>query len=245
MAVHRATFVDCMACWAEAQTAINASFITTAGLPGSLANGVYFSYSTASGEPNNPVSEPLANNRLWVHPSVISGAQAQADGSPDLRLTSKVMPAGRTRNLNELIGTQKPVLFNATTDKAQADLGADVPWISNEELLLLRAEIRWNTGDRQGAIDDLNLVREHAGGLDPTSVTAASSDDVFVTELLYNRLYSLMWTQGTRWLDARRYDRLDTLPIDRPGDSVFENMIIPSNECSARNLDDPCSPLGS
>jgi hypothetical protein len=245
MAVHRATFVDCTACWAEAQTALNASFVTTAGLPGSLANGVYFSYSTASGEPNNPVSEPLTNNRLWVHPSVISGAQAQADGSPDLRLTSKVMPAGRTRNLNELIGTQKPVLFNATTDKAQADLGADIPWISNEELLLLRAEIRWNTGDRQGAIDDLNLVREHAGGLDPASVTAGSSDAAFVTELLYNRLYSLMWTQGTRWLDARRYDRLDTLPVDRAGDSVFENMIIPSNECSARNLDDPCSPLGS
>jgi hypothetical protein len=245
MAVHRATFVDCTACWAEAQTALNASFVTTAGLPGSLANGVYFSYSTASGEPNNPVSEPLTNNRLWVHPSVISGAQAQADGSPDLRLTTKVMAAGRTRNLNELIGTQKPVLFNATTDKAQADLGADIPWISNEELLLLRAEIRWNTGDRQGAIDDLNLVREHAGGLEPTSVTAGSSDDAFVVELLYNRLYSLMWTQGTRWLDARRYDRLDTLPVDRAGDSVFENMIIPSNECSARNLDDPCSPLGS
>lgn len=110
---------------------------------------------------------------------------------------------------------------------------------------MLRAEIRWNTGDRQGAIDDLNLVREHAGGLEPTSVTAGSSDDAFVTELLYNRLYSLMWTQGTRWLDARRYDRLDTLPIDRPGDSVFENMIVPSDECSARNLDDPCSPLGS
>jgi hypothetical protein len=245
MAVHRATFVNCTACWAEAQTAMSASFVTTAGLPGSLANGVYFAYSTASGEPNNPVTEPISNNRLWIHPSIISGAQARSDGSPDLRLTTKVMDAGRTRNLNELVGTRKPVLFNLATDLTQADLGADIPWISNEELLLLRAEIRWNTGNRQGAIDDLNLVRQHAGGLAATTLTAGSPDAAFVTELLYNRLYSLMWTQGTRWLDARRYGRLNTLPVDRPGDSVFENMIIPSNECSARDLDDPCTPLTS
>jgi hypothetical protein len=224
---------------------MSASFVTTAGLPGSLANGVYFAYSTASGEPNNPVTEPISNNRLWIHPSIISGAQARSDGSPDLRLTTKVMDAGRTRNLNELVGTRKPVLFNLATDLTQADLGADIPWISNEELLLLRAEIRWNTGNRQGAIDDLNLVRQHAGGLAATTLTAGSPDAAFVTELLYNRLYSLMWTQGTRWLDARRYGRLNTLPVDRPGDSVFENMIIPSNECSARDLDDPCTPLTS
>src|SRR5690606_17514458 len=116
----------------------------------------------------------------------------------------------------------KPVLYNSATDPAAADLGSDIPWIHNEELLLLRAEIRWNTGDRPGAISDLNLIRTHAGGLPATTLTAASSDDAFVDELLYNRLYSLMWEQGTRWIDARRYDRLGDLPIDRVGDSVFQ-----------------------
>jgi starch-binding outer membrane protein, SusD/RagB family len=241
--VHRATFVGCTTCWAEASTALNASFVTTAGLPGSLATGVYYAYSTAAGEPTNPVSEPLTNDRLWVHPSLLSGAQLQPGGAPDARLTTKVMDAGRSKNLNDLIGTHKPVLFNSVMNRAAANLGAPIPWIHNEELLLLRAEIRWNTGDRPGAISDIDLVRLHAGGLAATTVTAGSSTDDFVTELLYNRLYSLMWSQGTRWLDARRYNRLDTLPIDRPGDTRYQNMIIPAAECDSRSLPSPCTPL--
>jgi starch-binding outer membrane protein, SusD/RagB family len=243
MQVHRATFVDCTTCWADAATAMNASFVTTAGLPGSLSTGVYYGYSASAGEPANPVSEPLANDRLWVHPSIITGAQLQPGGAPDARLTAKVLDTGRERNLNDLIGTHKPILYNSATNPAAANLGAPIPWIHNEELLLLRSEIRWNTGDRPGAIADLDLVRQHAGGLAATSLTAGSSTEDFVTELLYNRLYSLMWSQGTRWLDARRYDRLGTLPIDRPGDTVYENMIVPAAECDARGLPSPCTPL--
>lgn len=241
--VHRATFVDCTACWAQAATALEASFVTGDGLPESLDLGVYYQYSSAAGEASNPVSEPLTNDRLWVHPSIISGAQDRATGSPDLRLVTKVTDTGRSKNLNDLIGTHKPTLYNSATNPAVANLGAAIPWIINEELLLLRAEVRWNTGNRAGAVSDLNLVREFAGGLEDSSLTAGSGDSEFVTELLYNRLYSLLWSQGTRWIDARRYDRLGTLPVDRPGDSVFQNMLVPANECSARGLDVPCTPL--
>ena len=241
--IHRATFVGCSSCWQEAGTALNASFVTDAGLPGSLATGVYYAYSSAAGEPSNPIAEPLVNDRYWVHPSIITGAQVRADGSPDLRLTSKVSDTGRQRNVNDLVATHKLIAFNSETNPAAADLGADIPWINNEELLLLRAEVGWNTGDRQGAIDDINSVREHAGGLPASSLTGGSPDDAFITELLYNRLYSLLWTQGTRWTDARRYNRLQSLPIDRSGDSVFENMIIPANECAARSLPVPCTLL--
>ncbi|CAN5657698.1 hypothetical protein BH23GEM9_BH23GEM9_36280 [soil metagenome] len=222
---------------------MNASFVTTAGLPGSLATGVYYGYSASAGEPANPVSEPLANNRLWVHPSIMAGAQTQPNGAPDRRLTEKVLASGRSITLDDLTGTHKPVLFNSASNRSAADLGADIPWINNEELLLLRAEIRWNTNDRAGAISDLDAVRLHAGGLAPSGLTVSSSGDAFITDLLYNRLYSLMWSQGTRWLDARRYDRLGTLPLDRPGDTVYPNMLVPAAECSARGLGAPCSPL--
>jgi starch-binding outer membrane protein, SusD/RagB family len=241
--VHRATFDNCTACWAQAATAISQSFITTAGLPGSLATGVYFGYTGAAGEAGNPVSEALTSNRYWVHPSIITGAQLRANGNPDLRLSTKVALAPAPRTLNDLTGSYKPVMYNVPGTLAP-DLGAAVPWITNEELLLLRAEIRWNTSDKAGAIADLDLVRINAGGLPPTTLTVASSDDAFVTELLYNRLYSLMWTQGTRWIDARRYGRTGTLPIDRPGDVVHPNMLIPSAECDARRLPVPCS-IGS
>jgi hypothetical protein len=243
--VHRATFVGCAACWAQASTAMDASFVTAEGLPGSLSTGVNYAYSSAAGEPANPVSEPLSNNRYWVHPSIVKGAQLRADGTPDLRLTKKVMDAGRSVKLNDLVGTHKPVMYNSASNPSASNLGAPIPWINNEELLLLRAEIRWNTGNRQGALDDLNLVRQHAGGLAATTLTPTSSDDAFVTELLYNRLYSLMWAQGTRWIDARRYKRLQALPVDRTGDSIFPNMVVPAGECDARGLKTPCEPLKS
>lgn len=237
--VHRATFDDCTTCWAEAATAIAGSFVTDAGLPGSLSLGVYYGYTGVAGELSNPITEPLTSNRYWVHPSIVTGAQLQPSGEPDLRLTRKVADAGRTRPLNELVGTHKPILYNNAD--LSANTGADIPWITNEELLLLRAEIRWNTGNKLGAISDINLVRQHAGGLAPSTLTIASSDDAFITELLYNRLYSLMFTQGVRWVDARRYDRIATLPIDRAGDVVHPHMLIPASECDARGLTPPCS----
>lgn len=242
--VHRATFNNCQPCWAQAAAALDASFLTVSGLPGSLANGVFFAYSTATGEPTNPISEPLSSDRLWVHPSILTGVQLRTDGSPDLRLTRKVMAAGRSKTLEGLTGTHKPILYNSPTSPASANLGAPIPLINNEELILLRAEVRWHTGDRGGAIDDINLIRQHAGGLPPTGLTPASPTDAFITELLYNRLYSLMWQQGTRWIDARRYNRLQTLPRDRPGDVVFSSMIVPAGECAARGLPAPCRPLG-
>jgi hypothetical protein len=243
--VHRATFLSCASCWAEASSAMNASFVTTTGLPGSLATGVYYAYSTAAGEPRNPVSENITITRYWVHPSIVTGAQLRGHGEPDLRLTTKVTQAPTPRDLNGLTGTHKPTMFNLAGSPTTADQGTDIAWIRNEELLLLRAEIRWNNGDKAGAIDDLNLVRDHAGGLAATSLTAGSADADFVTELLYNRVYSLMWEQGTRWIDARRYNRLSDLPVDRPGDSHYANMLVPAGECDARGLPVPCLPLGN
>lgn len=241
--VHRATFVGCTTCWQQAIVALNNSFLTTANLPASLSLGVYYAYSSAANEPANPITEPLTSNRYWVHPSIWTGAQRRPDGSPDLRLTRKVVDAGRSRTLNDLTSRYKLILYNDPNDPTRPNLAAPIPWITNEELILLRAEARWFTGDRAGALADINLIRQQSGGLAPTTLTPASSTDDFVTELLYNRLYSLLWTQGTRWIDARRYNRLNTLPIDRPGDQVFRQMLVPAGECDARGLPIPCDPL--
>jgi hypothetical protein len=246
--VHRATFNACTACWAQAATALAASFVTDAGLPGSLSTGVYYGYTGVAGELSNPVTETLANLRYWVHQSIVTGAQLRPGGQPDLRLTTKTAPGDNPttpgpdpRTLNQVTATHKPVLYNNPANPAQSNTGADIPWITNEELLLLRAEIRWNTGDKAGAISDINLIRQHAGGLAPSTLTIASPDADFITELLYNRLYSLMWSQGVRWVDARRYNRINTLPLDRAGDVVHPHMLIPAAECDARGLEPPCS----
>ena len=66
-----------------------------------------------------------------------------------------------------------------------------------------------------------------------------------IGELLYERWYSLMWEQGTRWIDARRYNRLDTIEVGVPDGQVPARMPVPQDECSARNLPTTCSPLGT
>jgi hypothetical protein len=243
--VMRATLVACATCWGQAITALNASFLTTANLPASLGTGVYFAYSSAAGEPTNPVSENNTITRYWVHPSIITGAQQRANGEPDLRVTTKTVLGSAPRSLNDLTGTYKPAMYNNPANLAEADLNADIPWVKNEELILLRAEARWNTGDKAGALADIDLIRVNSGGLAPTTLTTGSSDADFVTELLYNRLYSLMWEQGVRWIDARRYGRLQALPVDRPGDTKFTNMLVPVGECDARGMSVPCTPLGN
>jgi starch-binding outer membrane protein, SusD/RagB family len=245
--VHRATFHTCTACWTQAATALAGSFVTDVGLPGSLSTGVYYGYTGTAGELSNPITETLASDRYWVHQSIVTGAQLRPGGQPDLRLTTKTAPGDKPdtpgpdpRTLNQVTATHKPVLYNVPGTFA-TNPGADIPWITNEELILLRAEIRWNTGDKLGAISDINLIRQHAGGLAPSTLTAASPDADFITELLYNRLYSLMVTQGVRWVDARRYGRISALPIDRTGDVVHPHMLIPAAECDARGLSVPCS----
>ena len=243
--VMRATFNGCATCWAQAITALNASFINPAG---PMAAGVYFAYSSAAGEPTNPVTENNTITRYWVHPSIVTGAQQRANGQPDLRLTTKTVLGSAQRVLNDLVGTYKPAMYNNPANLAQADLDADIPWLKNEELILLRAEARWHAGDKSGALADIDVVRTVSGGLPPTSLTTSSSDDAFTTELLYNRLYSLMWEQGVRWIDARRYNRLAQLPVDRPAppngpDTKFSSMLVPAGECDARGLGVPCNPL--
>jgi hypothetical protein len=113
-----------------------------------------------------------------------------------------------------------------------------VPIIRNEELILLRAEARWFTGDKAGATADLNLIRTTSGGLAPVAQPATDAD--FITELLKQRRYSLMFEGGHRWIDARRFNRLTDLPLDQPTHIRIPAFQVPLSECQARNMASPC-----
>jgi len=244
--VNRALLAGCGGpCFTAALTALNESFITTSSLPLSLALGVYRAFDQAAGEPTNPITENLTALRYYVHPSVAALVQNRADGSKDLRWTTKFRE-GTPKVLNDLTGTIKPILYNTNTETSSAsNLSADIPLLKNEELILLRAEANLGLGNKQAALDDINLIRVNSGGLAPSALTAASSNDAIITELLYNRLMSLIFEQGTRWIDARKYGRLNTLPLDRAGDVVHQHQIVPTAECDARGLSVPCDPLGT
>ncbi|MEO8337550.1 MAG: RagB/SusD family nutrient uptake outer membrane protein, partial [bacterium] len=116
-------------------------------------------------------------------------------------------------------------------------ISSSVPVIRNEELILLRAEAKLGTGDKAGAIADLNIVRTNSGGLPPSTLTAASSNDDILLGILYEKRYSLMM-EGDRWVDHRRYGKLALLPLDIPSgpnkNFVAKVSPIPQAECLVR-----------
>jgi hypothetical protein len=57
-----------------------------------------------------------------------------------------------------------------------------------------------------------------------------------VKALLYERRFSLLWEQGARWIDARRFGRLGDIPLDVPGGHVPSVMPIAKSECDALGL---------
>ena len=212
--------------WTSALTALGESFLdATTGTTASLATGVYHVYSTASGDATNPLFDPTPT-RLYVHPSIISGAQTRANGQPDLRLTSKTA-VGVTRVVQQVQGQYKFTNYPTST--------SPVPILKNEELILLRAEARYFSGDVPGALSDINYIRTISGGL--TALAGFADQTAFVDELLYNRTYSLIFEGGHRWVDYRRYGRLAQLPKINTAinEKTFPYVMFPQDECNQRS----------
>ena len=213
--------------WSEALVDLNGSFLDE-NAP--LNTGVYHTYSLVSGDATNNLYEGVP--RLYfVHPRIQANAQKKADGTPDDRVLRKVesIPPFSRFGLTNVSATWK----NYPTQTAS------IPYLRNEELILLRAEANLGLGNTVAAIADINLVRTKSGGLPPITLPynpAAGAPPTLLDELLYNKTYSLMWEEGSSsWTDARRYGKLAQLPHDLPGHVVFPYLRIADLECDARN----------
>ena len=79
-------------------------------------------------------------------------------------------------------------------------------------------------------------MRTNAGGL-PALASDFSGD--LITELLYDRRYSLFFEYGHRWIDSRRYGRLGELRKQLPSHRVFPVVPIPVDECNQRLASPP------
>ena len=212
------------------------SFITTPanGTLETMHRGVYYPFGTGSGDLVNALTSaaPQAADTL-----LRTQAQRQVAGDTlDARYVRKVRfrAGGATRSQ---LGIQTNLIFSLYNQQPFFGSGGQaspIPIIRNEELILMRAEARWATGDLPGAIADLNYVRTISGNLAPrTDLT----NDNFREALLYERRYSLLYEGGWRWLDLRRFgllDRLDNYP--RQGDYSPEAFPLPFAECLARGV---------
>jgi len=70
------------------------------------------------------------------------------------------------------------------------------------------------------------MIRD-ANGLNAYS--GATDTESLINEMLNQRRYSL-YAEGHRWVDMRRYGKLNELPIDREGDDVWSEFPIPLTE---------------
>jgi starch-binding outer membrane protein, SusD/RagB family len=228
----------CPTCWDAALTALGQSFISATA---PLDQGTYITYSTGNQDLPNDLSQDVPSAIQLVHPSIKANAELQTGGTLlDQRFLNKAANRGAPPDTFSLA-----CLSSALSWTRYPTPNSPVPIIRNEELFLLRAEANWfgTTGTKAQAIGDLNFVRQTSGGLNPTTVTTASTDAAFVDDLLKQRLYSLMYEGGHRWIDMRRYGRLGQVPIDRPTgctspklpkDTVFSSLPVNSFEVQAR-----------
>jgi hypothetical protein len=215
--------------YAKALTVLAESFIDDMAMTqAALDVGVYYTYSTGAGD----VTNGLTNPNIYVHPSIKTDAMMNG-ATVDKRFTAKVTMAMKAGQGN---GVSSDLQFTLYMDPT-----APVTMIDNEELLLLRAEAKFFTNDVAGAIADLNIVRTVAGGLQP--LTGTPNEMTFVTELLYEREFSLLF-EGHRWIDMRRFGRLDQLPKDMADDTLNRRYPLPLPECNARPGEPKCM-LGS
>lgn len=220
VAVYRADY-------AGALTALGESFVSTSA---PLTLGVYHSYGTGSGDATNGLFQG-DNPQIVAQPSIRADAETKPGGGLDNRVVAKTSVLATP--VVDARGVSSNVRFDIYTSLSSA-----LPIIRNEELILLRAEARWFTGDKTGALADINFIRQTSGGL--AAAAQPASDDAFITELLRQRRYSLLMEGGHRWIDNRRFNRLATLPKARASDVVPSAFPVPRNECVARGLGTPC-----
>ena len=196
-----------------ALAALDASFVDAGA---SMDLGVYYTYSTNSGDRLNPMFEvPTASSvKLRAHPDF----QAQAEAG-DQRFASKVLDRAGDASFNP----SPPIgngLSSALVVTTAASSSAPYPLLRNEELLLLRAEANILNNDFGAATADINVVRA-AAGLDGITITAENAID----QLLHERFYSL-FAEGHRWVDYRRFGRIETLPRNEVGDPPAPSMLF-------------------
>ncbi len=199
--------------WSTALTALNESFFN---LTGDFYAGVNNVFGTGSGDQLNPVYLPRNYSGEWrlAHPSYSEDIEANDD-----RIGKAVLRASSVTDPNSgLTGDRDVWVFTSGT--------APIPIIRNEELILIYAEANIQTNNFTDAVSALNKIRNGHGLPD---YGGAETHDALITEMLNQRRYSL-FAEGHRWIDMRRYNLLDELPLDRPDLNVWEEFPLPSTE---------------
>jgi starch-binding outer membrane protein, SusD/RagB family len=197
--------------WAGALSALGESFY---GLNKDLYLGVYNVFGTGSGDQLNPAFIPQ-NQTGEVRVANPSYAQDILPGDDRI---SKATLRTSVASSSGLSSDRDVWVYTSST--------ASMPIIRNEELILIYAEVNIQLNILSTAVTALNVIRQKHN-LAPYS--GAVTQSALITEMLYERRYSL-FCEGHTWIDVRRYNLLNTLPLDRPNDNVWGQFPLPVSE---------------
>ena len=197
--------------WQGALDNLNESFF---GLNTGFNVGVYHVFGTGSGDQLNPLFIPQNQTgeiRL-AHPSYATDIEAGDDR------INKATSRNAAASLSGLSSNRDVWVYTSST--------APIPIIRNEELILIYAEANIQLNHLSEADTAINIIRKGHGLGD---YSGAVTQPALITEMLKQRRYSLFF-EGHRWIDMRRYNLLNTLPIDRAGDDVWTEFPLPVTE---------------
>jgi len=193
-----------------------------------MDEGLSFDYGPTHifGLTGNDIANPLFyipnQDRYMAHDSFVADAEQPSDNR--LNKVALFDPADDpdlgfiTVTFDDLSADYQVVQYVSNVDP--------VPIIRNEELLLIYAEANIGT-DNTEALRVLNIIRAAAGL--GTSTANIAIDNEVEDELLMQRRYSL-FGEGHRWIDLRRFDRMDEIPLDRAGDNALDAFPTPFAE---------------
>jgi len=195
--------------WPEALAFLNESFFDLNGAP---SVGAYHRFSDEPGDLRNRLFVPqnsIGELRI-AHPSFA------ADAAPfDARMAKATLRTAAASQAG-LTGNRDVWRYTSAT--------APIPIIRNEELLLLYAEAKVHTSGSPDAVVAINRIRL---ANNVPAYAGAVTESALFNEILNQRRYSLFF-EGHRWVDLRRYGRLNELPLDRPGDDVWPAFPMPA-----------------
>ncbi len=203
----------------EALNNLNESFIHTDVNDPQLGLGVYHAFGSGSGDTLNELNNP----NIYAHPSIITDAEPNDERLLKLKsVTEASVEQGFKSNV-------KFDLYKEIT--------SPVPIIRNEELILLRAEANYRLDNFEEAAEDINYIRVVSGNLPELLYPSELDESNILDELLHQKRYSLLFEGGHRWIDMRRYERLNETYIDKVvSNEVFnQSYPIPVEETDPRD----------
>lgn len=201
--------------WQGVIDALNGSFMN---LTGNLNAGPAHTYGAAP-DIFNPLFFVLNANIstiIVVHPSMLSDATPN-----DARVAAKFFQ----RTTASSVSTDAGTLFGTHQDRRWATNTTAITFIKNEELILLKAEAHAQLNQLALSVEAINVIRNAAN---IGNYSGAQTQAALINEILYQRRYSL-WAEpwGHRWIDTRRYDRMNEIPVSLDQGRVFRQFPKP------------------